>query len=69
MHFQHVHHIKTSRIRRLGWCNAREMVADGLSKGAVPKDALMFMCTFAELNLSSMTWPSSQAESVSDLQC
>eukprot|EP00971_Amphidinium_carterae_P073411 1451702-Amphidinium_carterae.1 len=49
--------IKTSRIRHLGWCNTREMVADGLSKSTVPKDALMLMCRTAALNLSSMIWP------------
>eukprot|EP00971_Amphidinium_carterae_P028278 556872-Amphidinium_carterae.1 len=51
-------HITTSRIRRLGWCNTREMVADGLSKSTAPTDALMLMCKTAELNLSSMTWHS-----------
>eukprot|EP00971_Amphidinium_carterae_P023337 460313-Amphidinium_carterae.2 len=47
----------------------KEMVADGLSKSTVPKDALMPMCKTAKVNLSSMKLHSSQAESVSDLQC
>eukprot|EP00971_Amphidinium_carterae_P055654 1097285-Amphidinium_carterae.1 len=49
-------HVKTARVRGVGWCATHEMLADALSKSTIPKDAIVNTCTQGRVHLKSVRW-------------
>ena len=37
-------HVRDGRISRLWWVDTRDMVADGLNKGGLPRDPILTLC-------------------------
>ena len=51
--------VRDGRITRLWWIDTRDMVADGLNKGGLPRDPILHMCEqgFWKLNNEGIVYP------------
>ena len=52
--------VRDGRISRLWWIDTRDMVADGLNKGGLPRDPILEICEKGSwtLNESGISFPS-----------